>query len=102
MKLKTKYSDCDAKLLVSKYQHNNQIAIKATSLDGEPLFTATVCVDEVIPEGQVVIKNWSENEGVKEALQEANVIGEEIRSIECGFCYATVHELLIKDKVVIE
>ena len=100
IKLKTKYNDCDAILQISGYWHNDQTAIRVLGLNGEPLLTATVCVDADIPSGHVAIKNWSENEGVLESLQKAEVIGDAVGIIPCGYVKATLHKLLVEDSKV--
>jgi len=57
-----------------KYQADNSLALVATDGRGEPLYTATVKLDIRPQQGCVWIKTWSENEGVLEALIDANIV----------------------------
>jgi hypothetical protein len=55
---------------------NGRIAIRLVCQNGEPMATATVNVPGVnVPDGHVIIKDYSENEGMFKALVEAGVIG---------------------------
>jgi hypothetical protein len=67
---------------------NGSKALQLVSVSGEPLATATVALDALPEEGNVFIKDWSENEGVLAALQDAGVVGPVIRSIPTGFVQA--------------
>jgi hypothetical protein len=67
----TKYYNGAAEVTFPGQYADGALAMKVTSLDGEPLFTATVCVVEygyTPPPGYVVIKNYSENAGVLDTL----------------------------------
>lgn len=64
--------------------------------DHSPIAVATVNLPDVSLEpDEVIIKNYSENEGMSEALQIAGVIGEPLRSIRTGYVFVMVHKLLI-------
>jgi hypothetical protein len=80
----------DAFIHVQKYVTNpNAIRLSIHSESEGLLCVATSNIDNYIPEpGNVFIKNWSENEGVYEALLKANVIGPVIRKIPAGFTEA--------------
>ncbi len=56
--------------------------------DGQRVITATVNAPEdlTLPDDLVMIKDWTENEGIVEVLQAAGVIGREQRE---GFMYPT-------------
>lgn len=88
----------DIKCNVTKfYYKNDRTAIKLIdSEDGMPVLTATVNLpDEDINEDEVLIKSWSENEGIEEILVKENIIGPKIKDIPAGFANATLHKLLI-------
>ena len=55
---------------------NGQVAIKLTdNSDGFPYTTATVCIeDDLLNEGEVAIKDYSENEGILNSLIESDII----------------------------
>ena len=71
--IKSKYCDEEVELLFGSYG-NGSTAIRAMSLEGEPIFTATFALDEVPPFGCVFLKGWNENEGLPEALVKANIV----------------------------
>ena len=83
-------------LKLGKYMLDNSIAIHCFSLDGEPLFTATVCIqDEKPPDGFVFLKGWSESEGIPEALEKAGIVRLTGRTIPTGYCEVQEARLLI-------
>lgn len=62
--------------------------------NGKPELTVTVSVENnVIPDGHILIKNWSENEGVREALFKAGVIENVAVLIPTGFVHAHLCKL---------
>lgn len=79
-----RFKDYICNIQLGKYQ-NNALAIKlvsaVTNLDkdlyeGEPIATATVNVDTIsLTPDEVIIKSYSENEGMLEALQNEGYIG---------------------------
>ncbi|CAG7651243.1 hypothetical protein ACFQI7_27530 [Paenibacillus allorhizosphaerae] len=66
--------------------------------DGTPFTTATIFVPglELPSEHHVVIKNYSENEGILEALEEAGVVKRTGVSIRTGFASCPVAELILE------
>lgn len=61
---------------------------------------ATVNLVDFMPEeNQVLIKSWSENAGMQEALVKAGIIGPALARITCGFTAATLHGLLRTEEV---
>lgn len=76
--------------LVSGRYQNGRLAIKAVNGDGEPVATLTVNIPEVeLAEGQIIVKDWSENEGAFSTLIHAGLI-EHVKDVEAGFCEANV------------
>ncbi len=103
--LKTKWTDEEVEMHIGQFQ-NGQIAIHFTSLGnapdsflGESIARATVALDEVIPEGHVAVKDWSENEGMLRSLIENGVVGESVSTIAAGFCVAHICPLLVQENV---
>ena len=86
MILKTKYiQEQEVCIEIATYS-NHRPAIQIFSLDGMPLIKATVNVPEAdIYENEVLIKNYSENEGILEELQRLNVIGKTEGIVNSGF-----------------
>lgn len=80
-----------------QYQ-NGRTAIELNdSSTGEPVAVATVNLpNEKIADDEVIIKNWSENEGMLATLEKAGVISKPIRTVETGYVEAHVCKLLVK------
>ena len=91
--IKTKYLNEDVELEFGFYG-NNSVAIQGHSLFGEPMFVATVALDEVPPTNHVFLKGWSENEGIPEALVKAGIVKLTGRKIKTGYCEAEEAVLL--------
>ena len=64
---------------------NGQTAIRLVDQDGHPFMTASVAHDVNIPDDCVIIKNYSENEGIMEALIEAGIIEKPFAQIPVNF-----------------
>lgn len=58
---------------------------------GEPIATATVNLPD-IPLGadEIIIKNYSENEGMLNSLQKAGLVSVPVRQIQTGYATASV------------
>lgn len=93
--IKSKYTDEDVILDCEGEYPNGTLAISATTLQGEPQFTATVALDEIPAEGCVFLKGWSENEGIPEALVKAGIVELTGRTIPTGYCEAVEAKLLV-------
>jgi hypothetical protein len=62
----------------------------------EPVATCTVCVPEFdLSQEHVLIKSWSENEGMEQELQRHGIIGPRVGHVACGYCEVSIHQLLI-------
>lgn len=70
---------------------NGSTALVLLDTDGQQLGVATVALDELPDDGNVFIKDWSENSGLLAALQRAGIVGSVIRAIPTGF--VTVYEV---------
>jgi len=82
---------CD--IIFSHYVENDNVAIALRTKEGFPFATATVNLIN-LPGHQVAIKNWSENEGMDEALIEAGIIKKDrLDETQSGFVVAPVYEL---------
>lgn len=95
--LKTKYFNGEAFLEWGKYTNNN-IALKIIN-DNEILYVATVNLPEHIDmnkKNTVLLKGWSENEGLPEALEKSGVLKLTGRKFKTGFVYADEAILLMK------
>lgn len=92
MKVKSylKYApDTELTLRLRSY-YNKRLAILATSPEGEPVATLTVNMPEIaLSEDEIIIKDWSENEGALETLQQARLV-EVVAELPAGYCTAYV------------
>ena len=104
MKINLRYGSYEAEMEVTTY-NNGRTAIQLYDAeDGTPLMTASVNIPELPEEGIemlcdklgidkrrfVLIKDWSENEGVLMSLEEAGVIDVSKSTIPTGFVHANV------------
>lgn len=65
--------------------------------NGEPVMVATVNIPEAkIEADEIIIKDYSENEGILEILVNAGVISKPSRTISSGYIEAPVCKLLVK------
>lgn len=88
--------ECD--LVVGRYAQGGRIRLDLRCDTGEPMATCTVNLPHVdIPEGCAFIKDYSENEGMVEALKEAGVIvGDPIKSEVSGFVIIDCYRLSLE------
>ena len=83
---------------ISKYRNNDRTAIELTELGtGEPVAIATVNIpEENIEADEVIIKSYSENQGMYEALLTSGFISPSIRTIKSGWVLLHICKLLIE------
>lgn len=93
--LKTTYTDSDAILVAGEYG-NGTTAIQVFSLDGELIMVATVALGYIPEEGNILIKDWSENTGIYKCLYDNGIIGKAVREIPTGFVSAIEAPLLVE------
>jgi len=76
-----------------KYK-NGRTAIELICEDGEPMIMATVNVVDYqdLNDNEVIIKDYSENEGVLKALIKAGIITTALKNIPTGFVNVQVCE----------
>lgn len=90
-----KFEEWDCQVEKSNYRQNNRTALQLVS-NGELIATATINIDEIPLEPQeVIIKSYSENEGMYESLLEAGIIGPVKRYAENQFIKAHICDLKI-------
>ena len=95
--IKSKYADDDVFIEAGRY-HDGTMAIRLVLDTGQPVLVPTVCLSHLNikpAEGNVFIKNWSENEGILESLQESGILGESVAQHKTGFVTADECKLLI-------
>ena len=89
--------DIDCRILMQRYELGNRIRLQLIAIDDEvPYACATVNVPGVeLAADEILIKDWSENEGVLAALVKAGVIADTGRTVPTGRTEANVAKLLI-------
>jgi len=112
MKINLQFGTYEADMRITTY-YNGRTAIQLyDAKDGAPLMTASVNIPELPEESIerlckkmgidkkrfVLIKDWSENEGVLMSLEEAGVIDVGKSTIPTGFCHANV--AFLKEEVM--
>ena len=92
--INAKYLTGEVDVRRSRYLADKSIAL-ALFQEGMKEMTPTVClVGNVPPENHVWIKDWSENEGIRDELIRTGVIGPVVGQCQTGHATATLHELV--------
>ena len=73
MNKKVKFKRWVGEAQFAKYENGNN-AIRIVEENGEPIATASVNLEQVLPADRVYIKDWSENEGMLFALIDAGIV----------------------------
>ncbi len=95
MKIKTKHFSGDCTIQHDYYQDNFRPSIRIIDLNGHPIMTASVNIpDEPCEPDHTYIKDWSENEGILQALLDAGIIKDTGKSVEIGFVSAKYVQIL--------
>lgn len=84
-------------MIKRNYAFRNRIALELTDItDGSRVAMATANIpDEPIAENEVIIKDYSENEGMLDVLVKNNIVSEPKRWVGSGFVQLAVCDLLI-------
>ena len=82
-------------LHISRYQSNNQTSLQLLTEEGLPFMTITKNIEHVIlEEDEVIIKDYSENEGILQALIKENVIAKPHETINSGYVKLHICQLI--------
>lgn len=94
--LKTLYGETyQVTLKFGKYSNKRTAIELIDSEDGCPVMVATVNMpDAELQPDEVIIKNYSENEGVLDFLIENGIVGKPIRMVSSGWVTCPVVKLL--------
>jgi len=96
LKTKIKFKKWKCVLEFGQYG-NGRIAITLNdAVDGSPVAKATVNLADVpLPDNHVLIKDWSENEGMLNCLEENGIVKSTGKTHSTGFVSAHECELLV-------
>lgn len=94
-KVTVKFKRWNCRIELGAY-NNGRLAFELISIkNDEPILVATVNVPEaILRKDEVIIKNYSENEGVLEVLVKAKIISEPIGYIKTGFASSPICRIL--------
>lgn len=85
--------DCEA--VITKYFNGRAAIILVDSVTRSPIATASVnLTDAYVGPGEVAIKNYSENEGMLDALVVAGIVSEPVSFATSGFVEIPICNLL--------
>lgn len=90
--LKTKYIDSNVDIIKKTYVNDN-ICLVAES-NGERIATLTANTDLILDKNHCCIKDYSENEGVLDALINLNLVKNTGRIIHSGYVDLPIVEIL--------
>ena len=96
--MQVKFKEWTCNLEFAKYSHDNSTAIQLVDAeDGSPIATATVCIPGTeLAEDEVLIKDWSENQGMLDCLITAGVVKPTGEEVPTGYVAAHLCKLLVK------
>jgi hypothetical protein len=87
-------------LYFANYSDGMRTALILMTKQHEVAMIATVNVpEEHIEEDEVIIKNYSENEGILDVLIDAGIISKPLRSVEVGYALVHICKLLIEGPI---
>lgn len=98
--MNVKFHDWDCKVVFGKYPNGRTAIQLFDSSTNEPIATATVNIpDAKIEPNQVIIKDYSENEGIYDCLKEAGIIQGVHKFVQVGHTYTLVCDLTEERKM---
>lgn len=93
--LKTPYETYNVSLKTGKYTDGRTFLQLIDTEDGCPVMMATVNIpDAHLEKDEVIIKNYSENEGVLEFLIENGIVSKPLRTVSSGWVTCPIVKLL--------
>lgn len=92
------FGNNDCELVFDEYYNGRTRIRLVDASDGEDVATATVNLPDLeIPAGFVAVKDYSENEGMLEALVKAGVVGEPATFAQGGYVQIPICPLLKRE-----
>jgi len=89
--------DVDCRILLQRYELGNRVRLQLIAIDDDLPYACATVNDPSVPlsENELLIKNWSENEGVLQALVDAYVVEDTGRTVPMGRTRAHIVRLLL-------
>lgn len=88
-----KFKNWDCNLKLASYYNGNTAIQLFDKIDGEPIAVATINLGDKLPENQAYIKDYSENEGMLDSLEEAGIITKILDWQQTGYVIVPLCEL---------
>ena len=93
LSLNTRYGGYRNVILQARRYPNGNLAIEILSEGVGLVMVPTVNAGVRLGDSAVCIKDWSENEGIAKAMEDAGFLGGLVGTIPCGYCSAKVFEV---------
>lgn len=91
-----KFNQWSCNIIIRNYGNGRPALQLMDAEDGSPVAVATINIpEENLKENEVIIKDYSENAGMYNALLDAGIISEQKRAVASGYIIAPVCDLLI-------
>lgn len=92
--IKTKYIDDMGKLVWGKYPNNRDV-LEIKSTFGNIIMRPSVNIPNVLIESdQIIIKDYSENEGILQCLMDHGIISAPLYEVNSGYTFCYVCNIL--------
>jgi len=85
-----KFRDVDVVIKIGRYQNGNPALSLIDCEDGMPYCTCTVNPDITLGDDQVVIKDYSENEGILDFLVKNNIVSLTGKKVAHGYLVSEI------------
>lgn len=93
-----KFAGFDCIVKRTKYMNNNNLALVLLDKEsGEMVARVTVNTEQKLPDDVALVKDYSENEGMLEAITEAGLVEEVIGYAPLGFVVAPIVKFNLTD-----
>jgi formylmethanofuran dehydrogenase subunit D len=90
-----RYKEWDVKIIFSKYNNDRVAIVLVDAIDGEQIAVGTVNIPEApIANDEVIIKDYSENEGMLQFLIDNKIVENTGNYIDSGFVSCPVCKIL--------
>lgn len=92
------FAACRCTALLRSYANGRPAVVLVHSSDQSPVACATVNLPDVaLAADEILVKDYSENQGILAALVAAGIVITTGRTVSCGFAQAHVCRLLTRD-----
>ena len=93
MNITIKFRNEELSLKFGRYKDTNLISLQLYDNKGFPYMVASFNLDIEPMEPIMAVKNWSENEGIEQALIDHGIITRCVGTIQQGFIEANLHKV---------